>query len=186
MVDGQRKNKYTRPALCSANPSYWLLVGVNYSANGHCISCHLSVRRHIWPFLECHRRGTPTQRGMGHVLHSEQFLEQDMAPEFPQSIEDPEPLCCETRRMRSPKIMGESSDPVPHRFCHLWDLPLGSRKDCHSIREFHKNASFLCDHANDYVIRRPCYLHRSRTAWLAESTMACRRIHMDLFRPDFA
>lgn len=186
MVDGQRKNKYTRPALCSANPSYWVLVGVNYSANGHCISCHLSVRRHIWPFLECHRRGTPTQRGMGHVLHSEQFLEPDMAPEFSQSIEDPEPLCCETRRMRSPRIMGESSDPVPHRFCHLWDLPLGSRKDCYPIREFHKNAGFLCDHANDYVTRRPCYLNCSRTAWLAKSTMACRRIPVDLYRPDFA
>lgn len=143
------------------------------------------IRCHFWPFLECCRRGTPTKRGMGHMLHFEQLLESHMAPEFPQSTSNSEPLHFETRRMCSQRNMEESSSSVPCRFCYLWALPLGSCKDHNSIRGVCKNAGFLCSHAEPDLDRRLDYFHYSGTAWMEESTMASFRVLMDLFRFDF-
>jgi hypothetical protein len=186
MVDRRRTNEYTRLGFCPAKLSYRMLVGVNYCANGHCISYRMFTRCHIWSFLECCRRGTSAQRGMGHMLHSEQFLESHMAPKFPQSTPNPEPLYCETRRTCSQRNIEESSSSVPRRVCYLWALPLGSCKDRYSIRGFCTNARFLCSYANSHLGRRPGYFHCSGTAWIAESTMASFRIPMDFLRFNFA
>lgn len=146
----------------------------------------MSVRCHIWPFLERCRGGTSTQGRMGNVLHAKPFLESRLAPKFPQSTSSSEPLLCETRCMCSKRDSVESASPITRCLCHLRTLSLGSCKARRSISRFWTDARFLCGHADHHVVRRPGNVGRSKAAWVDKSAMADCWIRMDLFRYDFA